>query len=290
MTRQPVIVLSAMLFTLAFAAIEFAVAEEEVVVHRNIAYVDSGDARHEADIYVPPGEGPFPGVLMIHGGAWMTGSKGHMLGHARTVVDAGYTVMSINYRLAPKHKFPAQVDDCKAAVRFMRDNAQKYKIDGKKIATYGYSAGGHLACLLGMTDAEDGLEGSDLADEATDTRVQCVIAGGAPCEFRTMPKRVSALGYWLGGTREKVPENYRLASPTTFATADDPPVFFFHGEKDTLVPEISPKALMTALEAHDIKCQFHVVSGKGHIGAFLDRNSPKEAVKFLDAKLKARSE
>ena len=87
-------------------------AEAGVVVHRNVSYIDSGDLKHEADIYVPPGEGPFPGVLMIHGGAWTSGTKGHMLAHARTVVAAGYTVMNINYRLAPKDKFPAQVDDC----------------------------------------------------------------------------------------------------------------------------------------------------------------------------------
>ena len=262
-------------------------ADDGVVVHRNVPYIDSGDLKHEADIYVPPGEGPFPGVLMIHGGAWTSGTKGHMLAHARTVVAAGYTVMNINYRLAPKDKFPAQVDDCKAAVRFMRTNAAKYKIDPERIASYGYSAGGHLACMLGTTDADDGLDG-DVADDAPDPRVQCVIAGGAPCEFRLMPKRISALGYWLGGSRSDVPENYRLASPTAFATADDPPVFFFHGEEDKLVPLESPKSLQAALESHGIECRFHVVEGKGHIGAFLDREPAKEAVKFLDAVLKGR--
>ena len=273
----------AVIIALSFLACSQAVAED-IVVHRNIPYVEDGDPRQEADIYVPPGDGPFPGVLMIHGGAWAAGSKGHMVAHARTVVDAGYTVVAINYRLAPKHKFPAQVDDCKSALRWLRANAQDYKIDPKRIATYGYSAGGHLACMLGVTDADDGF---GMADDAKDTRVQCVIAGGAPCEFRTMPKRISALSYWLGGSRDEVPDNYRLASPTTFATADDPPVFFFHGEKDSLVPEISPKALQAALESHGVDCQFHTVAGKNHFLTFLDPNPAKEAVKFLNAKLKA---
>ena len=263
-------------------------AEDEVVVHRNVPYIDDGLSKHEADVYVPPGEGPFPAVLMIHGGAWTTGSKGHMLGHARTVVDAGYTVVSINYRLAPKHKFPAQLDDCKAAVRWMRTSAEKYKIDPKLIAAYGYSAGGHLACMLGMTDVDDGLEGSDVPKDGPKTRVQCVIAGGAPCEFRTLPKDVTALAYWLGGSRAQKPENYKLASPTTFASRDDPPVFFFHGEKDKLVPQISPKALEASLTGHGIDCEFYVVPKKGHIGAFLDRRPSQEAVKFLDRMLKGK--
>lgn len=263
-------------------------AEAKVTVQRDITYIEDGDHRHGADIYIPPGDGPFPAVLMIHGGAWTTGSKGHMLGHARAVSDAGYVVMSINYRLAPKHKFPAQIDDCKSAVRWMRSNADKYKIDRRRIAAYGYSAGGQLACLLGTTDADDGLEGSDIPADAPDTRVQCVIAGGAPCEFRTMPRKVGALSFWLGGTRAEKPEAYRLASPTSFATADDAPVFFFHGEKDTLVPRISPKSLQAALLEHGIKTEFHVVAGKGHIGAFLDGDAPHEAVKFLDAVLKQK--
>ena len=275
-------------FTLScslLTSVSGALIADEVVVHRNVSYVEDGDPRQEADIYVPSGEGPFPGVLMIHGGAWTTGSKSHMLAHARKVVDAGYTVVAMNYRLAPKHRFPAQLDDCKAAVRWMRANAEKYKIDGARIAAYGYSAGGHLACMLGVTDAEDGLEG-DVPQDAPPTRVQCVVAGGAPCEFRTMPKKVTVLAYWLGGSRAEQPENYKLASPTTFATGDDPPVFFFHGENDTLVPQTSPKALQASLAGQGIDCEFYVVPKKGHIGAFLDGRPPLEAVKFLDAALK----
>lgn len=263
-------------------------AAEEVVTHRNVPYIDDGDARHKADVYVPPGEGPFPGVLMIHGGAWTMGNKAHMSAHARRVVQAGYTVISINYRLAPKYKFPAQLDDCKAAVRWLRANAKKYKIDPERIAAYGYSAGGHLACLLGTIDADKPAQGDDAAKNAPNARVQCVVAGGAPCEFRTLPKNLDTFDYWLGGTRGQKPDVYRLASPTAFATRDDPPVFFFHGEDDKLVPRASPKALQAALSARGVDCQFLLVAGKGHIGAFLDPRSAEEAVKFLDAHLKGQ--
>ncbi len=251
-------------------------ASPEPEVQRNVPYGDDDDFRHTADIYMPPGEGPFPAVLMIHGGAWTSGSKGHMIGHARTVAEAGYTVVSINYRLAPKHPFPAQIDDCRAALAWMKTNAAKYKIDPERMATYGYSAGGHLASLLGMQCCGD----------ADGPQVKCVIAGGAPCEFRDMPANVSALSFWLGGSRSEQPENYRLASPTTFVCKNSPPVFFFHGEKDNIVRLDSPAALDKLLQKEGVKTQFYSISGKGHIGAFLDAKAPTEAVKFLDSVLK----
>jgi triacylglycerol lipase len=252
------------------------VAAPEPVVQYNIPYIDDGEFRHTCDIYLPPGDGPFPAVLMIHGGAWTSGSKGHMVAHARTVCAAGYTVVSINYRLAPKHPFPAQIDDCRAALGWMKTSAAKYKIDPERIATYGYSAGGHLACLLGMI----------CCGNAEGAHVTCVIAGGAPCEFRTMPPNVNALSFWLGGTRKEKPENYRLASPTNFVTKNSPPVFFFHGEKDNLVPRTSTEALDELLKQVGVKTVFYSIDGKGHIGAFLDAKAPTEAVKFLDSVLK----
>ncbi|MCA9269038.1 MAG: alpha/beta hydrolase, partial [Planctomycetales bacterium] len=200
-------------------------------VTRDVPYVDDDDVKHLADVYVPAGEGPFPAVLMIHGGAWTSGSKGHMLAHARAASSAGYTVVAINYRLAPRDIFPAQIDDCRAAVRWMRSNADKYKIDPERIAAYGYSAGGHLACLLGTSDASD--------KDAISCRVQCVVAGGAPCEFRRLPDDSPVFSFFLGGTPSEKPDAYRDASPTAFASADDPPVFFFHGGEDRVVPQSS---------------------------------------------------
>jgi triacylglycerol lipase len=248
----------------------------EAVVEYHVPYIDDGEFRHTCDIYVPPGEGPFPAVLMIHGGAWTSGSKGHMVAHARAVVEAGYTVVSINYRLAPKHKFPAQIDDCRSALAWMQENAAKYKIDPERIATYGYSAGGHLASLLGM----------QCCGEAEGPHVKCVIAGGAPCEFRNVPPNVDFFSFWLGGSRREKPENYRLASPTSFVTKQSPPVFFFHGEADNLVQRNSPEALAKLLTKEGVKTEFYNIDGKGHIGAFLDTKAPMEAVKFLDAVLK----
>jgi acetyl esterase/lipase len=255
-------------------------ATPEPVVEYNVPYIDDGEFRHTCDVYLPPGDGPFPAVLMIHGGAWTSGSKGHMVAHARTVCAAGYTVVSINYRLAPKHLFPAQIDDCHAALAWMKTNAAKYKIDPERIATYGYSAGGHLASLLGM----------QCCGEAEGPHVKCVIAGGAPCEFRDIPPNVSAFSFWLGGSRKEKPDNYIQASPTNFVSKQSPPVFFFHGGDDNLVPRRSPDALDELLKKEGVKTQFYSIDGKGHIGAFLDTKAPTEAVKFLDSVLKPSAE
>ena len=122
------------------------------VVHADVAYADRGDKPLLADVYLPPGEGPFPGVLCIHGGAWRFGDKKRMKGIARQLANNGYTAVAIDYRLAPKHVFPAQLEDCRAALRWIRANANRYHVDPKRIAVFGYSAGGHLAALLGVTD------------------------------------------------------------------------------------------------------------------------------------------
>ncbi len=253
---------------------------------RNVVYAERGDQKLAGDIYVPPGEGPFPGVLMIHGGAWMSGAKWHMNRHAAVVSRAGYTVVSISYRLAPKDRFPAQIEDCRDAVRWMRRHADKYKIDANRIAVYGYSAGGHLAALLGVTgdDAADG--GAAGSGKPVSTRVQAVVAGGAPCNFQSMPPHAKTLAYFLGGTRSEKPDVYKQASPLAFVSTDDAPVFFFHGANDALVPKRSPTTMMSKLKETGVRCELYLVPDKGHIEAFLDEDVAPRAVRFLDSVLK----
>ncbi len=109
-----------------------------------------------ADIYRPDNDQRVPGVLLIHGGAWSAGDKWNMRDHARQLAQSGYVAVSINYRLAPQFKYPAQIDDCRAALRWVHQVADQYNIDTERLAVYGYSAGGHLAALL-ATDPLDGL-------------------------------------------------------------------------------------------------------------------------------------
>lgn len=253
-------------------------------VERNVIYDVAGETKLKADIYVPTEKptGLRPGVLMIHGGAWMSGNKINVAVHAMKLARAGYVVMAINYRLAPKHKFPAQLEDCTAALQWLARNATKYEIDTHRMATYGYSAGGHLACLLGLQSVQIPIEYT----ESESVALSAIVAGGAPCEFRAIPERSITLSYWLGGTREDMPDQYRDASPTVFVSKDAPPVFFFHGDQDKLVPMRSPEALRRLLEEQKTTVEMKVVKDRGHMGTFFDGPAMNAARDFLDSNLK----
>jgi acetyl esterase/lipase len=275
----------------AFALVSSAVAVSagEVDVTYGETYVDRESGPLKADIYVPRGEGPFPGVLVVHGGAWKMGNRWQLGGVAQLLAEHGFTAVAISYRLAPEYKFPAQSDDCKAAVRWMRSNAAKWKIDADHIGGFGYSAGAHLVSLLGTTGPEDGLEGIADATKLPSTRLQAVAAGGAPCDFRPLPVDTDFLAFWLGGSRGQLPEQYRRASPAAFITADDPPFFFFHGENDELVPLMSPAQMQRELAAAGVSAELYTVPKLGHIACGMDRGAIDRSIAFLEQHLKTTS-
>lgn len=246
-------------------------------VVRDVEYVDRETGSLTADIYLPAGAGPFPSVLMVHGGAWMAGNKSHSAWHARRLAQRGFAVVAINYRLAPIHRFPAQLEDCQAALAWMTAQAGRFPFDVERIAAYGYSAGGHLVCLLAMQVAQQ---------RQQPCQVRAVVAGGAPCEFRDLPPHSERLAFWLGGSREQVPEAYRLASPTAFVSPAAPPVFFFHGTTDRVVPPDRSRQLYEALRAAGVSTTMHLVAQAGHMGAFLDDQAFEQSVRFLEAKLR----
>ena len=159
------------------------------------------------DVYVPDRPSLAPALLAVHGGSWRSGTKLNWFRHARKLARAGFVVVAINYRHAPEFKFPAQIHDCKAAVRWMRRHAGEYGIDPDRIGAIGYSAGGHLVALLATSDVDDGLEG-DLAagDQGISSRVQAVAIGGAPCHFEWIDEDSRTLNFWLGSTRRQNPE------------------------------------------------------------------------------------
>ncbi|MEC9091973.1 MAG: alpha/beta hydrolase, partial [Planctomycetota bacterium] len=176
------------------------------------------------DIYVPQEEGTHPTILMIHGGAWRSGSKSHMVWHAQAAAKKGFVVIAINYRHAPKHKWPAQIVDCRNAMDWLLNNSRKYKIDKKRIAVWGYSAGGQLAALL-ATEVPKGQNRYP---------IRCAICGGTPVDLTLFPKGL--LTYWLADSLDKAPKKYKQASPTNHLSKDDPPFFFYHGQNDFIAP------------------------------------------------------
>ncbi len=244
-------------------------AEPAYETIRDLVYASRNDQPLRADVYRPTGQGPFPAVLCVHGGAWMFGSKSHVAGIARRLAEAGYTAVAVNYRLAPKHKFPAQLEDCRAALLWMRKDAKQHKIDPNRLAAWGYSAGGHLVALLG----------------ASGTGLKAVVAGGAPCDFRQTPPDSPKFAFWLGGTRGRLPKVYRSASPANFVSPDDPPMFFYHGQRDSAVRLDQPTAMVAKLKRSGVTAKMYVIPDSGHLGAFFNRKALAEGIKFLDKHL-----
>lgn len=255
--------------------------------HGGIVYRQTETYKLKCDIYQPKGDGPFPVIVAMHGGAWRSGTKFVMLRHAWLAAQHGYVVMAINYRHAPEHKFPAQVHDCKSAVRWIKANAKKYNVDLNRVGAFGYSAGGHLALMLGTTDAADSLEGNILPEHAAfNSNVQAVVAGGAPCEFSWIGMDSRVLTYWLGGTRRNASTVYTQAAPTSYVTPNDAPAMLFHGDGDLIVPKSSSEKMYAAFNRNGVTCYRYIVQSNGHLGTFSDLSWMERAVVFFDEHLK----
>ena len=255
--------------------------------HGGIVYSRGKDYELTCDVYQPKGEGPFPGVIAIHGGGWFSGAKWHMIRHARALARAGYTVVAINYRHAPQHPFPAQLLDCRAAVRWMRENAETYSIDPKRIGGFGYSAGGHLVALLGTVDDDDDwLKKHGEGKSKFSARIQACSCGGTPFEFDWVSDR--SLVYWLKKTKSAAPERYLRASPLHYVSKGDAPFFLFHGVDDQLVPTSSPQKMKLLLQRTGIDVEYLKVESGSHLGTFSSMQGIAETIEFFEKKLKIR--
>ena len=253
-------------------------------VKTDVVYAKRGNQELKLDAYLPKGKGPFPAVMLVHGGAWRFGGKWQLTHQGLYLARRGYAAFSISYRLAPRDKFPAQVDDCRDALKWIRSNAKTYQVDAARVAGAGYSAGGHLVCLLAVTGQPPSKENGNI-----DTRLQAVIAGGAPCELRNLPKSSPELSYWLGGSRAQKPENYRLASPNAFASKAVPPTFFYNGTIDAVVPFAWTEPYYKTLKKLGVPTEMYRVKDAGHMTAFLHPESFKRACAFIDPYMKKKA-
>jgi len=250
------------------------------VLERNLVYVRRNDTALHADVRRPPGEGPFPGVLVVHGGSWQRGDRERMTAISERLAERGYVAVSIDYRLAPEHRFPAQLHDCQAAVRWMRANAARLRIDPARIAGFGYSAGGHLVGLLATTDFADGLDDATGTPD-NDTRLQAAVLGAAPIDLRRFPPN-RTFDRFLGASLDERPDVYAMASPITFVTPDDPPMFLYHGASDWMVDVSQSRLMLEALHNAGVPAAYHETGG-GHFATFLfDDGQIAKAIDFLD--------
>ena len=240
--------------------------EIEIEFRKDVVYGTGAGENLVLDLAMPKGlTQPVPGVVWIHGGGWRGGNKGEFEKLIRDSARAGYVAISIEYRLAPKHVFPAQVEDCKCAVRWLRANASKLQVDPNRIGVVGSSAGAHLAMMFGAMDSADGLEGEGGSTEAS-SRVQAVVSYAGPTdltiEFPALSRGLVA-GF-LGGPQNEKQDVARRASPVTYVNAGDPPMLLMQGTKDPLVPHDQAIRMVESLTKAGVPGRVELMIGEGH--------------------------
>jgi acetyl esterase/lipase len=284
----------------------------------NVPYVPGGGDRQQLDIFLPPNYQEMeklPVLVWIHGGSWQSGSKDDMkmilplmpllMGGKKNFVGQGYACVSINYRFIRQAPFPAQIEDCKAAIRWLRANAKTYNLDPERIGVWGVSAGGHLSAILGTSPHVKQFEVGENLDQSSAVQAVCDIFG--PTDFTIIFEKpteelakllegqdLDALSRLaLGGTVSEKRELLTLMSPIAHITKDCPPFLIIHGTEDKLVPFSQSERFYDALKKAEIDVAFEIVEGGGHdqtiltqsrglfpkISDFFEKNVKKETTK-----------
>lgn len=232
-----------------------------------------------ADLYRPDGAGPFPSVLLIHGGAWKRGDRAQVKSLAERLAARGYLVMNTTYRLVPRYIWPSQLQDVQQALRWMRETGPQHGVDPTRIGSFGYSAGAHLAALLGHV-ANDPVLGDPR------TRVRTIVAGGTPANL-SLYEGGHLVPSFIGGSKQAKPEAFAAASPVTHIDPSDPPVFQYHATLDDYVPFEQATGYRAALDRAGITNELFVIRGHGHISAFfVDGDAVDAALEFMDRYLR----
>ena len=259
---------------------------------KDISFASVGENELKLDLYLPVEKPPGRLVVWIHGGGWSGGSKDWCNGIWLT--DYGYAVASISYRLSGEAKFPAQIHDCKAAIRWLRANEDTFGYKAESIAVAGDSAGGHLALLLGTTAGHPDLEGSvgDFSQQSSAVQVIIDFFGASDFLLRsvTQPSRANAPGSvvynLLGGGADQLPEVARLASPVYHVDADDPPLLIFHGDADQTVLIDQSSRIFMAYRETGLPVEYFVLKGAGHGGSLFYEGGKRDIIKaFLEKHL-----
>ncbi len=239
----------------------------------DLEYAKAGDWSLKLDLHRPQVVNP-PLIIYVHGGAWRAGSKSDV--PVAALLDHGFAIASVDYRLSTQARFPAQIHDIKAAIRFLRANATRLQVNAGKIAIIGSSAGGHLAALVGVTNGHKELEGTigDNLDQSSD--VSCIVSFygasnlqsilGQSTEFG-LTVRIPALKLLLGDVPEQKPDLAMLASPVAHLDKGDPPLLLIHGDADPQMPVTQSREFAKAYETKKLPVTFITMPGSKHGGA-----------------------
>lgn len=269
--------------------------------YRDVPYAGLSAAQ-KMDIFVPEGTGPFPAVVLIHGGAFRMGDKSMNYEEARTLVAHGFAAVTINYRLSGEAKFPAAVQDCKAALRYLRAHAATYSIAPDRIGSWGASAGGNLSAMLGVSGGEAYFEDAALGNSGVSSRVQAAVNWFGPIDFGSMVAEGRALGFpadysvenesqYLGADVQD-PAHAQLvakANPASYIDPSDPPFFIQAGSRDPLIPYTQSQYFAEKLKAvlDESQVFYELLEGEGHGGPQFDSEANlSRVIQFFDKHLK----
>lgn len=271
----------------------------DATVHRDLAYAKVGEVTLRLDLVLPAdAPAPAPLVIWVHGGGWSGGNKNSV--PPNDLVQHGFAVASVQYRLSGQAIFPAAILDVKSAVRWLRANAKKYNLDPKRFGAWGSSAGGHLVALLGTSGGEKDFEAGENLKESS--RVQAVCDFFGPTDFTKMNEQAKNVpggskidhdsekapeARFLGGAVPKNKDKAAKANPITYVSKDDPPFLLMHGDRDGLVPLGQSELLAAALKKAGVEVELVVHKGAGHGGAaFTSAESRKKVRGFFERHLK----
>lgn len=235
--------------------------------YRDLTYCTPDGVPQKMDVTYPKtlGDKALPVTVYIHGGGWTSGDKGNGAGTAdmKELLARGYIVVSLDYRLAPKYKWPAQIVDVKCAIRHLRANAATYRLDPNRIGVWGGSAGGHLVSMLGVTDKRAGFDVGEYIDQSS--RVQSVVDLFGPSD---LPAMLTASAFVVGknvfGATSRDDPILANASPVTYISSDDPPFLILQGDKDSTVPMEQSQILYNKLQAGGVTATLVIVKNAEH--------------------------
>lgn len=262
-------------------------------IHNNIPYQNDTLKKHLLDIYLPANAtGKCPLLVFIHGGGWLVNDKyadmGYMGNTLSAILNQGIAIASIDYRWSTQAVFPAQIQDCNRAVSFLYDNAEKYGLDKSRIALMGFSAGGHLASLQGLSKNND-VAAFFVPGSSKKFNFKAVVDFYGPSELIALkssedPKSPESI--LLGAAPLDRPDLAKIASPATYVDKNDPPFLIIHGEKDESVPYQQSKLLSSWLTVKGVKNELIIVKDAPHYGVMFDVEEVREKVlKFLKSHL-----
>lgn len=286
-------------------------APEGVKKIADVDYAGTGNPRQTLDLYLPEkrkNESPLPVIVFIHGGGWQNGDKNGGGFKVTPFVSTGnFAGASIGYRLSDEAQWPAQIHDCKAAIRWIEAHAKEHGLDPERIAVWGTSAGGHLVAMVGVSNGVGDLEGAIGKHTDQNAKVTCVLDFFGPAEMLTMgdhPGRIdhnspnSPESKLLGGPVQEVPEKAKSASPVEHVTPDDAPFLIVHGDGDPTVPYSQSVTLEKKLEASGVPAILVTVEGGGHgqgfgpavnevVTAYLEQQLLGETREIADKRVKS---